>query len=302
MLTNPASRPRVRLDGSTTPQGLPSPAPDTAVAARPASPALVSTLALRRPLMKASTPPEDAAFVGIDWADRQHDGCLQPAGCDTREFSVLPHRPERMAQWAQALQRRFAGRPSAVCLELSNGPLVCALQPYACLVLLPLHPATLATSREAFGRSHAKDDPTDAERALELLMAHRDQLTALQPPSAAMRALPRLVAPRRALVADTGRLTHRLTDALKPSCPQVLEWCKDKDTVVFCDVLTRRPTRKHAKRARNARLRAFFQEHNVRAPPIIEERLQAILQATPLTPDAGVIAPDRLLVEVLVQP
>jgi hypothetical protein len=39
----------------------------------------------------------------------------------------------------------------------------------------------------------------------------------------------------------------------------------------------------------------------VRDPHLIEERLQAILQATPLTADAGVIAPNRLLVEVLGQ-
>jgi Transposase len=252
--------------------------------------------------MKASTPTESAAFVDSAWADRQHDICLPPAGGNRREFRVLPHRPESMAPWAQALQQRFAGRPIAVCLALSPGPLVCALQPDACLVLLPSTPATLAKDRDAFCLSHAQDDPTDAELALARLLAHRATRTALPPPSAAMRALQRLVEQRRALVADTGRLTPRLTDALKPSCPPVLEWFTDKDTGVFCDVLTRWPTLKHAKQARTARLRACCPEHNGRSPPIIEERLQAILQATPLTSDAGVIAPDRLLVEVRGQP
>jgi transposase len=165
--------------------------------------------------MKASTHTEYAAFVGIDWADRKHDVCLQPAGCDTREFSVLPHRPEHIAQWVQALRQRFSGRPIAVCLEVSKVPLVCALQPYDFLVLFPVNPTTLAKYREAFCLSHAKDDPTDAEPALELLMTHRDKLTELQPQSAAMRALQRLVEQRRALVADKVRLPNRLTDALK---------------------------------------------------------------------------------------
>ena len=251
--------------------------------------------------MKASTLTEYAAFIGIDWADRKHDVWLQVAGCDTREVSVLPHRPERRAQWAQALRQRFAGRPIAVCLELSKGPLVSALQPYDCLVRFPVNPTTLAKYRDAFGLSHAKDDPTDAELALELLMAHRDRLTALHPQSLAMRTLPRLVEQRRTLVADKVRLTNRLTDALKPYFPQVLEWFKDKDTVAFCDFLTRWPTLKQAQQARKTRLTAFFQEHNVRYPHIVAERLQAILQATPLTFDAGVIVPNRLLVEVLVQ-
>jgi hypothetical protein len=133
-------------------------------------------------------------------------------------------------------------------------------------------------------------------------MTHRDTLTALPPQSAAMRALPRLVEQRRTLVADTVRRTHRRTDALKPYFPQILEWFQDQDTVGCCAFLTRWPTLTHAQRARKARLRAFCQEHNVRSPHIIEERLQAIWQATPLTADTGGITPHRLVVEVLVQP
>jgi hypothetical protein len=30
-----------------------------------------------------------AAAVGLDWADRKHDICLQVAGSNEREFSVL---------------------------------------------------------------------------------------------------------------------------------------------------------------------------------------------------------------------
>jgi hypothetical protein len=166
MLTNPASSPRVRLDGSTNPQGLPALAPSMAFVACPDSHALASTLALRRSTMNASPLTAYAAFVGIDWADRTHDVCLQPTGCDQREFSVLPYRPECMAQWAQALRQRFEGCPMAVCLELRQGPLVDARQPYDCRVRFPVHPTMLAKSRDAFCLRHAKDDPTDAARAL----------------------------------------------------------------------------------------------------------------------------------------
>jgi hypothetical protein len=76
--------------------------------------------------MKATTDVHYAAFVGIDWADRKHDVCLQPAGCDTREFSVLPHRPESLQPWAEGLWQRFQGGLIAVCLELTKGPLVSA--------------------------------------------------------------------------------------------------------------------------------------------------------------------------------
>jgi len=251
--------------------------------------------------MNASPLTAYAAFVGIDWAERKHEVCLQPVGCDTREFSVRPQCPERSAPWAQALRHRFEGRPIAVCRELSQGPLVSALQPDDVLVLLPVNPPTRAKYREAFGLSHAQDDPPEAELALARLRAHRHRLTALPPPRVAMRPLPRLVEPRRPLGADQVRLTPRLTDALKPSCPQVLAWFTEQDPGVFGAFLPRWPTLQQAHQARQARLTAFFPEPNGRSPHLVAARLQAILQATPLPCEAGVSVPYRLWVESLVQ-
>jgi hypothetical protein len=69
----------------------------------------------------------------------------------------------------------------AVCLDLHKGPLVYALRPYAFLILFPVNPLTLAQDREACTPSHAKHDPIDAERQLELLLTHRDKLKPLKP-------------------------------------------------------------------------------------------------------------------------
>jgi hypothetical protein len=124
-----------------------------------------------------SYDPVFTAFIGIDWADQKHDICLQAAGGDRREFSVLAHRPEAIEQWARSLQQRFHG-PIAVCLELAQGPIVSALLKYDFLVLFPVNPATVAKYRQAFTPSHAKDDPSDAELQLELLLRHRDKLEA----------------------------------------------------------------------------------------------------------------------------
>ena len=251
--------------------------------------------------MKSSIETTFAAFVGIDWADLKHDVCLQPAGSERRECSVIAHRPEAIERWALSLRERFAGRPIAVCLELTKGPLVHALQRHPFLVLFPVNPTTLAKYREAFCVSGAKDDPTDAEFALELLVRHPEKLQALRPQSAAMRTLEQLVEQRRMLVNEVGRITNRMSAALKEYFPQVLEWFKDKDTLVFCDFLTRWPTLKQAQRARKARLCAFFHEHNVRYPNVIEKRVQAIVAASPLTTDPSVIGPHSLLVSSLTQ-
>ncbi len=89
---------------------------------------------------------EFAAFVGIDWADRQHVWALRQAGSSTIESGQMDHTPEAVEQWAVNLAQRFAGRPIAVALEQSRGPLVFMLSKYAQLVLFPVHPSAAATA------------------------------------------------------------------------------------------------------------------------------------------------------------
>jgi transposase len=245
---------------------------------------------------------EFAAFVGLDWADAKHDVCLQATGTARREFLSFEHRPEAIDAWVQTLRTRFHGHPVAVCLELNKGPIVSALRNYDFLVLFPVNPLTVARYREAFTPSRAKDDPTDAELQVELLLTHRDKLKPLQPQSPAMRALAQLVEYRRRLVGDKVRRTHRLTSALKNSFPQVLQWFPEKDTAIFCDFLSRWPTLKAAQLARRSTLEGFFRAHHVRSVDVIATRLQAIKSAMALTTDDGVITPNVLLVQALVAP
>jgi transposase len=241
-----------------------------------------------------------AAFVGIDWADAKHDICLQAAGTATRECFQLDHTPEAIAAWVTTLRTRFRGQPVAVCLELTKGPIVSALRKYDFLVLFPINPLTLARYREAFTPSRAKDDRTDAELQLELLLTHRDKLQPLQPQSPTIRALEQLVEHRRRVVGDKVRITNRLTSTLKNYFPQVLHWLQDKDTRLFCDFLRRWPTLKAAQLARRSTLETFFRDHYVRSADVIAQRIHAIKAATPLTTDEGVIAPNALLVQALV--
>jgi transposase len=248
-------------------------------------------------MQKSNT--EFAAFVGIDWADQKHDVCLSTGHTDPLERSVLEHRPVSIAAWAEALRKRFDGRKVAVCLELSQGPIVSALLEHDFFVLFPVNPSTLAKYRQAFSPSRAKDDPSDAQIALELLLRHRDKLSRLEPDSAALRTLRRLVVVRRDLVEDRVRLTNRITSSLKEYFPQVLGWFRDKHTAVFIDFLERWPTLQAAQRARRETLIDFFREHNVRHGATIERRLEAIESERPLTTDRAILEPFQLAVESL---
>lgn len=252
--------------------------------------------------MKESAPKDQeyAAFIGIDWGDKKHDVCLKTVDSENLEVSVVEHSPEALSAWAEGLRQRFAGRPIAICLELERGPVVSALLEHDIFVLYPVNPQSLARYRQAWSPSGAKDDPTDAQLALDVLLRHRDKLRPLRRQSAPMRSLCRLVEDRRRLVGDRVRLTNRLTASLKAYFPQVLEWFEDKGTTVFCDFVERWPSAEQARKARKSTLQSFFTEHNVRGAERIDARIEAIKEAAPLTRDPGVVTPALLLVRSLI--
>jgi transposase len=250
--------------------------------------------------MKDCVINDCAAFIGIDWAHTKHDICLQAAGSERIEHYVLSHSPERIEAWARELEQRFSGDPIAVCLELSKGPIVSALQKYAFLILCPVNPATLNKYRQAFAPSGAKDDPTDAALQLELLQRHPDKLKPLHPERPQVRALQQLVESRRRLAQDKTRIVNRLTQTLKNYYPQPLEWFAKKDTKVFCDFIDTWPNLTKAKNARVRTITKFFNAHNVRRTDRIEQRIDAIKSAMPLTIAPGVVLPNQLLAKSLI--
>lgn len=239
-------------------------------------------------------------YIGIDWADAKHDFCLQVAGGSQREFGVFSSQAAHIDEWVGNLHRRYGGK-IAIGLELTKGPLVYALQKYDFLVLFPINPATLAKYRQAFKPSRAKDDPTDAELALDLLLRHPERFKPIAPQSPAMRALLSFVERRRELIGDKTRFTNRLTNTLKQYYPQVLEWFDHHDTILFCDFITRWPTLEKAQGARPATLDRFFRQHNARRASVIDARMEAIKAARPLTRDAAIIAPHLLETLVLIE-
>ena len=233
------------------------------------------------------------AYVGIDWADTKHDVCIRPLDAEASEFDVIAHQVEKIDEWVHDLHHRFGGR-IAIAVELSKGPIVSALQKYDFIVIYPIHPSTLAKYRETFTPSRAKDDPTDAELAVDLLLRHPDHFKPLQPQSVEMRALATMVEHRRQLVDEKTRVTNRLRSALKQYYPQALEWFDHIDTLLFCDFLTRWPTLIQAKRARVTTLRRFFGQHNMYREGVLKRRLDSIKGSVPLTSDDAIITPYQL--------
>jgi len=249
--------------------------------------------------MNQLTDTKFTAYVGIDWADAKHDIYVESADGEIKEFDCISSGPESVAGWALEIHERFGG-PIAVAVELQKGPVVSALLKHDFFALFPVNPLMLARYREAFTPSRAKDDPTDAELAVDLITRHPERFAPLKPQSVAMRKLMALVEHRYKVLCDQRRIVNRLGHALKAYYPQVLDWFREKNTILFCDFLTEWPTLQQVKRARASRLTRFFQSHNMRRQAVIARRLEAIKGAMPLTEDASVIEPYRLQVEVLI--
>ena len=248
-----------------------------------------------------STDLTEAAYIGIDWADRKHDICEYDVDQKIHKSYVIEHRPEKIDEWVEGLRNRYGGRRIAICTEQKRGPLIYALCEYDFLVLYPVNPRTVAKYREAFKPSRAKDDPTDAALLEEILRKHRNHLHGWEIQSKSIRTLAQLVESRRTLVGDKVRLSNRITASLKNYYPQPLEWFEDKDTQVFCEFLLEYPTLKAAQTATSEELTKFFHMHNVVRKTAINRRLESIKESKPLTEDESVIETMKLLINTWVQ-
>ena len=132
-------------------------------------------------------------------------------------------------------------------------------------MLYPINPTTLAKYREAFTPSRAKDDPTDADYAAELIMKHSDRLKAWRPDDEQTRTLRYLVEHRRRLIGDRTRITNRMTSLRKCYFPQVLCWFPELSTVLVCDFLLRWPALEQLDGVKRTTLLNFFRRPLLRA-------------------------------------
>ncbi|HEL8012816.1 TPA: IS110 family transposase [Escherichia coli] len=238
-----------------------------------------------------------AAHVGLDWADKKHDVCVQFKNGD-RIFHVIEHTPEALDIWLNELHQRAKGR-IAIAVELKKGPVVYALQKYPFVTVFPVHALSLARYRQAFWPSGAKDDPQDAELALDLMLRYPHKIKAIEVDNPDIRLLQQLVEQRRLLVEDKRRFVNRLINTLKQYYPQPLEWFSHRDSSLFCELIIRWPSLQQLKRARSDTVRHFMNAKGGPAVAYTEQRVASIASAIPLTTDKTVIEANALMATTL---
>ncbi|CNC47974.1 Transposase [Yersinia enterocolitica] len=228
-----------------------------------------------------------AAHVGLDWSDKKHDVCVQFKNGE-RVFHVIEHTAEALDVWLTELHQKVKGR-IAIALELKKGPVVYALQKYPFITVFPVHALSLARYRQAFSPSGAKDDPQDAELALELMLRYPQKIKAIESDNADIHLLQQLVEQRRQLVEGKRRFVNRIINTLKQYYPQPLEWFSHRSSLLLCELIIRWPSLQQLKRARRDMIRNFLNAKGGRAMALTEHRVASIDNAIPLTTDPSVI-------------
>ncbi len=240
-----------------------------------------------------------AAMVGIDWADTEHEVCMQASGSSERTTCRVKQKPEALVQWALELQERFGGQPVGVCLEQSRGALIYALSQYPWLVLYPMNPHSLACYRKAFRPSGAKDDVTDAELLCDFLAKHQEKLRPWKAEDPETRKLRLLLENRQKLVHDRTRLVCRLKAILKTYYPQALVWAGKLTKPMAWEFLLKWPRLKALKRVPVNRLLQFYHAHHVRRGRLLDKAPDEITQAIPLVTDRAIVDASVLMVQTL---
>ena len=238
--------------------------------------------------------PEFAAYVGLDWSDKKHAWSLEPAGSGKTERGEFGSDPQKVEEWVETLNRRFAGKPIAVGLEHTRGPLLWMLSVHSNLWLYLIHPKAATNLRSALYPSGTKNDPVDADVIRMAVEKFRQHWQVWKPDTADIEQLRSLVRRRRKLVDEKTQQTNRLSGELKVCFPQVLEWFDSLGTDVVADFLRRWPTLSHVQKARRQTLLDFFHKHNSHSAKRNAERLDAIGVSKAVTEDAAVLEPAQI--------
>lgn len=242
-----------------------------------------------------TTTAAPAAFIGLDWADKKHDLCLRPGREAKAEFSTIEHTPQALAGWIAQLRTRFEGAPVLICTEQTRGPLINFLIQHDFVQLCLPNPKSVARFREALRPSGAKDDPHDGEVLCELGRLHGEQFPRWLPNSAETRLIQALTERRRKVVDDRTRLVLELQATLKLAYPLALELFPERlEQPMVRAFLRKWPTFAELKKSRAQTVREFFYAHNSRSEDRIQERLEKIAQAKPLTEDRPAVQSTRL--------
>lgn len=238
---------------------------------------------------------EDASIVvGIDWADREHVAWVVDRSRGKATLERIEH--ATLHDYLVGLLARAEGGRVAIGIEQSRGPVVWAMMAYERIDIYPINPVMLRRMADARRVSRAKDDPTDAQVAYEILEKHPNWVRRWVADEASTRALRLLCEMRKKKVEQRTALTNEITDALKQYYPQALSCGGGFDTRLFPAFMRTYPS-VAVLREKSGTLAGFYRHNRCCGRRVIEQRVAIARTARELTTDHAVVDSYGLLVE-----
>ena len=237
-------------------------------------------------------------FIGIDWADQKHDCYVIDRGGKGFHREIA-HSPDEIDAWITEMLALADGRPIAIMLEQSRGPLIHALMFREKVLLFPINPKQLVRYRESYPGG-GKDDPTDARYLARMLWERFATLTPWQPDDENTRLLAQLSQQRRKLVDGQTKLRLQLVALLKSYYPVVLElFGTVRQQPLLLSILSRWPDPRQLRGADRRLIRRVLRDHCIRNEQQQNEIIERIRSARLLTNDDALITPTAMAVKLL---
>lgn len=240
------------------------------------------------------------AWIGMDWADEAHQVCEYRVENASKGNYAVEHRSESLREWVNQLRERYGGKRVAVVLEQARGGLIYALMSTDFISIYAVNPQSLAQFRKALYPSGAKSDPSDAELLEEMVRQNPERFRVWTPGDEQTRSLQLLTEGRRKFVDDMTALTNQLTSALKNYYPQALDWAGELSGAQACAFLEKWPTLADLQNTRAFRIREFYQKYGRPQRGILDQRVEQMEKAQPLTTDPAVVMGGVMMVRGLV--
>jgi transposase len=252
---------------------------------------------MNRPLATDNLSP--ALFIGIDWADQAHD-CYIIDEAGEGQHQQLQQTPEAIEQWVTQMREIAGGKPIAIMLEQSKGPLIYALMFRPDVILYPINPKQFARYRESYPGGDGKSDRSDARYLARML---KERIHTLKPWIAddqATRRLANLSEQRRKIVNDQVAARQQLIAHLKAYFPVLLQLFGNRSQLgLLLDMIGRWSDPRKLRRADRQLVDRVLREHGIKDQQEREELIARLRSATLLTSDTAIIEPLSMACQLL---
>jgi len=227
-------------------------------------------------------------FVGIDWAVKELQVCVEDAEGRVIFNRPFPHNGLGLADLADQLTSMCAGDVARVfiAIEMPHGPTVETLLERG-FSIFAINPKQLDRFRDRFSPSGAKDDRRDARVLADSLRtdqrAYR-QLCVDAPLVIELREWSRM---HEDLQQERVRLSNRLREQLRRYFPQMVEVANNLWAEWFLDLVELLPTPEAARRRRPSTVGKILRAHRIRR--LTAEEVLAVLRQTPVHVAPGTV-------------